>query len=567
MSATSSSNSLTARLAQSLPKDAKFTVYHVSTPPSDCDAIFSAPPGTKAEQTQCETQYLSLAVVVGSRQYIVFAIEILIYATDHLTTLFISKADSTGCLHLLSLPKGSPSPLRTVAVIFIEYLAQARQRPGTRLVVSLFARAQHSYLFPGSAENPNKHVLDDRGLIRWWCRNLDPVLRIALDEDISAITKEANVKDTCALSSRGFLVVPGCDLRETRSFFPKPAVDHLESRWTATHPLQQLDKSPSLPERCLIPRFPDDPKARYMDELDDELPEFQVLDQESPSNETNASRWRSVRSLGQFWEMMAFRQECSSGRLVGFIWAVFTPQDLLVDKHETGTTLTSSPPHGTAVTVLPTLAESQVQASTVAQQDLSLPVSPAHDVPITPPQADLPHLEDHAIYTHKVSPKCEADQKINLIADPLITNLPQAKETTDSSSRQTDKTVSSNWPSLGRGEVVLPEENYARTNKVLHELDFSSDQATEDSTKMWVDAVATVAGVKKWGQLVIGKKGVSEEIQNKTDPAPVLLTAGLVRKKKRATERDENVARAEVSGGDAPVDLFAEGLVRKKAKV
>ena len=558
-------DSLEVRLADRLPKGIRFIIYHVSTPPAECDAIFSAPPGKEDERTQCETQYLSLAVEADSRQYIVFGIEILIYTTDRLTTLFISKADSTGCLHLLSLPKGSPSPLRFVTVTFLEWLVETHQRPSIRLVVSLFARAQHSYLFPGSAENPNKHVLDDRGLIRWWCRNLDPVLRTVPDEkELPPIIDGAVERDVGALKSRGFLVVPGCDLRETRSFFPKSATDHLESRWSATDPLQELDKSPLLPERCLIPRFPDDPKARYMDELDDELPEFQVMENDRPSKETNFGRWRSVKSLKQFWEMMSFRQECSSGRLVGFIWVVFTPRDLLGDKFKIDTALASSPRHAAAETVLPTSAPSQAQPSTFVRPEMVLLSNSAHDIPITPPRFSQPRLEEPATDIPDASPKPEIDRKTNLRAEPLIMH---PKDTIDPSAQQPDKALSS-WPQSSRGEIVLLEKEYARTHKLLLQLDFCSEEATERSTKTWNDAIAAVAGAKNCGQPVVGKISVSEEMQSSATTAPVLLTAGLLRKKKRINGGDEsNPERVEGRNGDAKANVLAEGLVRKKAKV
>jgi hypothetical protein len=52
--------------------------------------------------------------------------------------------------------------------------------------------------------------------------------------------------------------------------------------------------------RDVVPVFPDDPKARFLHDLkgDGQL---------------------STTTLGQFWELMEHRQECSSGRLVGFI--------------------------------------------------------------------------------------------------------------------------------------------------------------------------------------------------------------------------------------------------------
>ena len=72
---------------------------------------------------------------------------------------------------------------------------------------------------------------------------------------------------------------------------------------------------PDVPVRCLIPRLPDDPKTRFVIDLDNE-----VID--SDSQEVVSNQWKSVKALDQFWDMMAFRQECSAGRLVGFLWLV-----------------------------------------------------------------------------------------------------------------------------------------------------------------------------------------------------------------------------------------------------
>ncbi|GJC93019.1 H3 K56 histone acetylation protein KAT11 [Colletotrichum higginsianum] len=74
-----------------------------------------------------------------------------------------------------------------------------------------------------------------------------------------------------------------------------------------------------VPARCLIPRFPDDPKSRFRDELDEETGKSKQL--------KTTGQWKSVKSLDTFWEMMAYRQECSSGRLTGFIWVVFDTQE------------------------------------------------------------------------------------------------------------------------------------------------------------------------------------------------------------------------------------------------
>lgn len=204
-----------------------------------------------------------------------------------------------------------------------------RSRPDRKLVISLFARSQSQYLFPGSAANSQKHVLDDRGLIRWWCKVADPLLREEQEQ-----SAESKANSSTKRMGMGYLMVPGCDSHETRGFFPASKVELIGSNmvWKHGDPLQELTGgSSSLPIRCLIPRFPDDPKARFAIDLDDEL-DSNTRQSPGPDNQplstsTTVGRWRSVADMRQFWEAMSFRQECSAGRLVGFIWAVFESQD------------------------------------------------------------------------------------------------------------------------------------------------------------------------------------------------------------------------------------------------
>ncbi|CAI7599304.1 unnamed protein product [Penicillium palitans] len=300
-------------LAKVLPTGVEITVRHVSSTPTPCEALFAAAPGQVSEPTFCENHFLSVSIDSNDdSETIIFGMEVMVYNTAHLTTIFISKADSTGFLHLLKLPT-KVSVLRLVSNTFLSFLARTRQRPGVRLVVSLFARAQNQYLFPGSIENAEKHVLDDRGLIKWWCRVLDPILREHEPESDLQETKALDqTVEAAKASATAYLIVPSCDRFETRNFFPPTAKTDPQDRprWLNSYPLKQLYHDPSAPPRCLVPRFPDDPKTRFLIDLDGELPE----ENESQSVDPNAGRWRSVRSLDQFWEMMSFRQECSAGR-------------------------------------------------------------------------------------------------------------------------------------------------------------------------------------------------------------------------------------------------------------
>lgn len=384
-------------LILSLDVGTKLRIYHVSTPPFPTTPIFSPPPGRPDEPTTCESHFLTISqphVITSANvdlnqstndhdsgktasHVLVLGIEVLVFSTDSLTTIFISKADSTG---FLSRPaestQGSSSIVKLVVSALLEWLVTRQlsrtasgptdvtdhdlvtqsidgessevhvgtsgrsgsSRPTKKLVLSLFARSQNQYLFPGSIENTTKHVLDDRQLIKWWCRVLDGLVQ----KDRSVQTTTSNGVDigsaegapdlystNVKVSTTAYVVVPGCDRTETtRSFFPPSAKQprtESQVRWHNSYPVNLLvkqDQTPadtSLPVRCLIPRLPDDPKARYCDDLDD-------------AGTDEKGQWKNIRSLQHFWETMEYRQECAAGRLVGFVWVVFDPIAELVQE-------------------------------------------------------------------------------------------------------------------------------------------------------------------------------------------------------------------------------------------
>lgn len=532
------------RLAKSLPEGCRFTIHHLSTPPTVCPAIYAAPPNEDPEETYCESHFLSISIDSDGSQLQVFAIEVLIYTTEYLTTLFVSKADSTGYLHLLKLPQGTPSPLKIISTTFLQYLIEHRERPDRRLVLSLFARAQNQYLFPGSIENSHKHVLDDRGLIKWWCRVLDPILGIYENDNIVLEEKRKGIiRDGLDFQSHGFLRVPGCDSYETQSFLPKDEWGSIASkhRWLTKDPLRELGRSPGLPERCLIPRFPDDPKARFVETLDDEIPDedsrpslSQTL--ASPSKKHNNGRWRSVKSLEQFWEMMQFRQECSSGRLVGFLWATFQPAVLCAERQ-------TNDDEKRFQSVLPTPLDSQHAECSLLPPQSPLRSSPAPELPPSTPQ-----------------------KPISLEQTPTPTPVKRKQATTMRD--LPEKTKYYYWPESSRGEVILRQKDYQRAGSLLLRLDYADENVGTDSTRKWTSDVAERAGLKTWGRQVVGQRTTSAKSDTITDAKPAMLNAGLIRKKKRPAE---NTNGQEVEAGlqskEPSINTLSAGLMRKKAKV
>ncbi|KAH8423567.1 H3 histone acetyltransferase RTT109 [Aspergillus melleus] len=503
-------------LAKVLPTDVKLTIRHVSSVPTRCVALFAPPPGEEPESTFCENHFLSVSIAADANadqnaasasasELIVFGIEVLVYSTAHLTTIFVSKADSTGHLHLLrNAPK--ISLLRRVSNTFLSFLVQTRQRPGVRLVVSLFARAQNQYLFPGSIENAEKHVLDDRGLIKWWCRVVDPILR---EYEPESRSHEKGLLDRTMESSRSsataFLIVPSCDRFETRSFFPPSAKtdDADRPRWLNSYPLRQLCDNPQAPPRCLIPRFPDDPKTRFLVDLDDELP---------GNKEREATgQWRSVRSLEQFWEMMSFRQECSAGRLVGFLWLVINPPGLVNSVQMTSSRLVHRPTEKEVSSdAVPTASSpSDKPTATTDQPPQSTTTTPSSDLPSTPPKPLTQPTDADAFY----------------------------------------------WPESGRGHAVLSEEDYKTAINHLLDQDFYNEEVSITSTRAWSEKVASVAD-----QLWVGREVVGRNSNGNAPLAPVVTTtlmdSGLVRKRKKPdpgnTEPLSGDSAAESGAAESP---------------
>jgi regulator of Ty1 transposition protein 109 len=537
------SPSLLAKLlAEALPKDAHFTIYHVSTPPSKHGDIFAGLPNQRPKRAYCETQLLTVAIQPSSHgsqegsvagQLLVFAIEVFIYSTAQLTTLFVSKADSTGYMHELQLPKGTASPVKTIASTFLSYLARERQRPGIKCMIALFARAQAQYLFPGSSENPRKHVLDDRGLIKWWCRVLTPLTQTESlpvgNSDNEALTSPA----------KAYVIVPGLDKYETAALFPPSVRSDAagRSRWTNGHPLRQMSSDTDAPPRCLIPRFPDDPKARYMDELDEELPEVSYGQiQNQPSKLGNAGHWKSVKTLEHFWEAMEFRQECSSGRSVGFIWVVFAPRGEN-QREEAGLKSSESSCRGHQ---LPTPEQSQ--RSRIASADMEFTTAASS---IKKPKAGKP----------------------GKLTGPIISRKPRAK-VSGSADAGSDLPIHSRyfvWRTTSRGQIVLQDKEYKRVHDLLLRLEFAAPDAAMQSTQRWVEEAAVIAGRDShWGEEVVGTKSVDAVGSAENPEGARPLGTGLIRKKRKDVGPDHPDRSA--GEGHQNVSTLSAGLIRKVPK-
>ncbi|RYP12396.1 hypothetical protein DL767_011307 [Monosporascus sp. MG133] len=575
---------LVEELSKVLPKDTKFEAYHLSTPPTVTDALCNPPAQPKASETEsreprptkplktyCEKHFLALSIDAGKHKpvahgrVLVLGLEVYIYTTSFSTIIFVSKADSTGYLNLLILPKGTPSPIREVTAAFISFLITTRRRPTKQLVVNLFARSQSQYLFPGSVKNSGKHILDDRELVKWWCRVLNSLFE-GRGDTFNRARKGWN-------RIHGYLIVPGLDDYEMRFFLPRSNMTAMN--WTLGHPLERISPysvdpfiyGQNIPPRCLIPTYPDDPKARFVEELEESTPMRVKL----------SSGWRTPKTLDQFWEMMAYRQECSSGRLTGFIWVVFDP----------------SPP--ARVTARPS-------AATILTPNASFSVP---NEPTTPAASQEGHA---ALATPSSTPSKRAAQASRTstkktLKGRIVPRQPQIKTHNRIKFPERIETPHYFWPETGRGQVVLDESGYNRAVELLLHLEFAKLDSAIANTARWINEVNVGT---EWGLKVVGtreptaeptsqdgsggsgsgagginnlsgivrKKRPAEDSAADDDrpqaaPAVNTLGAGLVRKKAKLTTTDEDSAPApqqQEEAAAANVNVLGAGLVRKKVK-
>ncbi|KAJ2987073.1 hypothetical protein NUW58_g4704 [Xylaria curta] len=516
---------LAQALAQALPKGFECTAWHVSTTPAVTEAL-CYPPALKSTtdnrpskplKTYCEKQFLAVSIVdpTKAKDVLVLGLEIYIYTTAFTTTIFVAKADSTGYLHLQSAPRGF-SPIRAITAAFLDFLVENRRRPSKQLIINLFARAQSQYIFPGSVKNNKKHILDDRGLIKWWCRVLNPLLEGQSQGTPTRIWDRIH----------GYLVIPGLDRHETNAFIPK--VQDTTSNWSLGHPLELISPYTkdaanygNVPPRCLIPTYPDDPKARFVEELEQSTSDKAKL----------LGGWKAPGTLDQFWEMMAFRQECSSGRMTGFVWLVFEPP------------LASATPRGRRLN---------------AAGSNPIGISTCEDAPSTPKAIASLKFTSSPLKSTSASGKLLRRKRRgkNILKGPIVAREPRVKTHRVKYPDQIE-TPYYYWPEAGRGQVVLDDNGYKRAVELLLHLEFKSLEQAIASTLRWTSEVNMS---KSWALPIFGEKTIPDQL------APTALRivnnlTGSIQKKRKS---DDESSQENASG---PVNMLGKGLLRKKPKV
>ncbi|KAF9939772.1 hypothetical protein BGZ65_009576 [Modicella reniformis] len=190
---------------------------------------------------------------------------------------------------------------------------QGQQPSVKKTSLYVFARAQPQYLFKDSAKNPGKHVLNDRGLVRWWKNMITSACGSSSNSNTDggssaslssppAQTKEANQENDSKAKLRGWWLIPGIGAeRQALSAIQSPipssasilSLSLSTLTWTYGHP----DKGSKEMAQSLIPQFPDDPKSRMM---------------RSPMGAGG------MVDIDTFWELAAIGEESGAGKITGF---------------------------------------------------------------------------------------------------------------------------------------------------------------------------------------------------------------------------------------------------------
>ncbi|KAG0348111.1 hypothetical protein BG005_011729 [Podila minutissima] len=181
--------------------------------------------------------------------------------------------------HKISISSAPPSSTEQPAL-------STKCTPKTSLYI--FARAQPQYLFARSTKNPGKHVLDDRGLIRWWKNMVGSAYAQEGDDNKRPIKASWHI--------------PGCESERhaiaiTQAGLSSATGEDTSDMWTYGHPYKGVTGK----SRDVIPQFPDDPKSRMIQ---------------------SDSTARGSVDASTFWEMVAISEECGAGRMAGFFRVV-----------------------------------------------------------------------------------------------------------------------------------------------------------------------------------------------------------------------------------------------------
>lgn len=273
-------NKFRERLENALPEGLTFGVQHIVTfPHKSRRLVYVSEKEAKKKNIPLDTVWNHL-VLLSYDHIIIYALEVYVFESVDRFTLFVSRADTTGYYN-----GDQPLSIAAVTRALLQVLIglYSVDKP---LRVCLFAKAEPQYLFPGSNKNAKKHVLSDAGLVKWWAKVLD---------DLGDQFVESSLKAR--------LQIPGADPSSIKNSFPPSS----KIAWQVGDVLWS-ENSTNIPAIKIIPRFPDDPKTRFL--------EFLVAER------------RSKKVLrDQFWLELSSRQEFRLGTTVGIFGLEGLPKD------------------------------------------------------------------------------------------------------------------------------------------------------------------------------------------------------------------------------------------------
>jgi regulator of Ty1 transposition protein 109 len=249
--------------------------------------------------------------------------------------------------------------------------------------------------------------------------------------------------------------------------------------------------------------------------------------------------------------MMAFRQECSAGRLVGFIWVVLKPKSPI---HIAKAMTDSQNSSNSATSQIPDLDDDVSDMPILSQTTISPNTSPSKSR-----RGDFSNSDRFLPPTMKK------------LSGTIIPRQPRVK--TKTRSYETDRpshTAYYSWPENSRGQVVLEEKDYKRMNELLLVLDFANLDLAREGTARWTNEVLAGASMatNSWGASVTGTKHVENKGEVGT-AGVATLNMNLVKKKRKAgaaPEVEENGSAVTEPAAPQP-NILGASMIRKKVKI
>ncbi|KAK9458787.1 histone H3-K56 acetyltransferase, partial [Lipomyces oligophaga] len=213
-----------------------FVVYHIATKPTKQGLTEPRP-----KELQNDHVYSTHLITLAYDEIYVLALEIIVYQCPSVTTIFVAKADSTG----FGPDNSARLNLAHVTSAILSAFLESTVKENIPSRICLFARSQPQYIFPESSKNIRKHVLSDRGLVKWWIRVLSPVLTSTFTDQILARIR-----------------IPGAESGDIKSIIQAASQTNLWKEGDIFN-----SNSDRLTDKAVlhIPNFPDDPKSRFLD--------------------------------------------------------------------------------------------------------------------------------------------------------------------------------------------------------------------------------------------------------------------------------------------------------------